>query len=68
MAFSNSTCSYIAFSASEKSMFSPCKVLWSFFVQLKKPGVPWIRCQSVSMPIAFIINVSGVSISVTPPP
>ena len=49
-------------------MFSPCKVLWSFFVQLKKPGVPWIRCQSVSMPIAFIINVSGVSISVTPPP
>lgn len=34
-------------------------MLWSFFVQEKKPGVPWIMCQPVSMPMAFIISVRG---------
>ena len=37
-------------------------------VQVKKAGVPWTMRQPVSMPSAFIIRVSGVRISVTPPP
>ena len=56
------------FLASEKLDLSPCSALWNFLVQSKKAGVPWIRRHPVSMPRAFIISVSGVRISVTPPP
>jgi len=40
----------------------------AFLVQLKKAGVPWICRQPVWIPSAFIMRVSGVRISETPPP